>query len=102
MVRTFEIFTDKYSVIKQAETMLDALIAFDGENRPDKVLFAEDVDARKQERESQNSSTSDEALPIGDVVGRSEQFICYKQDFEDKPKCDNQCFKCREYECRSK
>jgi hypothetical protein len=43
-----------------------------------------------------------ENLPISDVVGRSEQFICYKKDFEDKPKCSSQCQKCGEHECRSK
>ena len=42
------------------------------------------------------------SVDLADVVGRSEQFICYKQDFEDNPKCDNQCQKCREYECISK
>ena len=39
---------------------------------------------------------------IPNVVGRSEQFICYKKDFEDKPKCSSQCRKCGEHECKSK
>jgi len=43
-----------------------------------------------------------EALSIANVVGRSEQFICYKQDFERKPKCISQCQKCRQYESKSK
>jgi hypothetical protein len=39
------------------------------------------------------------SIPV--VVGQSEEFICYEQDWEDKPRCISQCRECGEYECRS-
>jgi hypothetical protein len=47
-------------------------------------------------RESQNASTSDEALPIGDVVGQSEQFICGAERVHGEERCDKQCGICLE------
>lgn len=47
---------------------------------------------------SQNASTSDEALPIADVVGvNAEQFYCFdsSKDGGYKSKCDAQCDYCR-------
>ena len=37
-------------------------------------------------RESQNTSTSDEALPIGDVVGRSEQLLAFHKWYQQRGK----------------
>jgi len=43
-----------------------------------------------------------EALNIADVVGQSEQFMCYEYDLNGKSKpCKEQCKKCREYQLRA-
>jgi hypothetical protein len=42
------------------------------------------LDDLNRVRESQNSSTSDEALPIADVVGRSEQLEDFVKHLQNK------------------
>jgi hypothetical protein len=42
-----------------------------------------------------------EQLRIQDVVGRSEQFICYKADIGNS-RCSSQCRECGENECGNK
>lgn len=59
------------------------------------------MEARDNPNADLHKLTTD-ILALFSVVGQREQFICYKQDFEDKPKCSSQCRKCGEYECRSK
>jgi len=46
--------------------------------------------------ESQKHDTSGEALPIGDVVGQSEQFICGAERVHGEERCDKQCGICLE------
>lgn len=38
-----------------------------------------------------------EALSLGDVVGRSEQFNCFLEDGEQGERCDSRCNDCKEY-----
>jgi hypothetical protein len=42
-----------------------------------------------------------EQLRIHDVIGRSEQFICYKADLGNS-RCSSQCVECGKNECYSK
>ena len=45
---------------------------------------------------SQKDSTSDEALPIANVVGQSEQFNCGDYRVWGREKCKVQCNECKE------
>lgn len=40
------------------------------------------IDYLEEKLESQNSSPSDEALPIGGVVGRSEQLVSFLREYQ--------------------
>lgn len=49
---------------------------YESDNGASRISLAYILIEYDQWRASQNSSTSDEALPIGGVVGRSEQLFC--------------------------